>query len=100
MAISNDRFVRHEIDLLDRLVQHLDALIRRAEEACKTYKRQLEAAANSGFMTNYTDNLGGEKFVQLTRHIDRLSEVRVRCTREIALHKSVIKETDDAAKRY
>ena len=91
MSHSNDNFGRH-IQLLDMLSSQLAALEIKSNTARENYRKQLQAAAASGFMTNYTEVLGGDKFKSFSRHIDALLEIVNASRREMEEHKRVIEQ--------
>lgn len=92
MSYSNDNFGRHSIQLLDMLSSQLAALEIKSNTARENYRKQLQAAAASGFMTNYTNVLGGDKFNSFSRHIDALLEIVNASRREMEEHKRVIEQ--------
>jgi hypothetical protein len=100
MAYADDTYGRHSINLLDRLSTQLSALQGKAESAREQYRRQLQVAAASGFMTNYTNVLGGVKFDAFSRHIDGLLEIVDASRREMNAHKQIIEQlANDARQR-
>lgn len=99
MAYSNDDYGRHSIQLLEVLSSQLSALQIKADSARENYRKQLQAAAASGFMTNYTDVLGGDKFNSFSRHIDGLLEIVDLSRREMEDHKRVIEQLAEDARR-
>ena len=99
MSYAEDRYGRHSIELLDVLASQLSALQTKAETARENYRKQLQWAASSGFMTDYTNVLGGEKFNALSRHVDGLLEIVDISRREMAEHKRIIEQLAEDAHR-
>ncbi len=99
MAYENDVYGRHSIQLLDQLASQLSALKGKAEVSRENYRNQLRAAASSGFMTDYTNVLGGEKFNNFSRHIDGMLEIIEISHREMIEHKQRIEQLAEDARR-
>ncbi len=98
MAYSNDRYRRH-VQMLDVFSSQLSAMQIKADSARENYRKQLQFAAASGFMTDYTEVLGGDKFNSFSRHIDGLLEIVDHSRREIEDHKRVIEQLAEDARR-
>lgn len=99
MAYENDVYGRHSIQLLDHLASQLAALKSKAENSRESYRNQLRAAAASGFMTDYTNVLGGDKYNSFSRHIDGLLEIVDISHREMVEHKKIIEQLAEDARR-
>lgn len=90
MSYSDDSYGRHSIQLLEFLSSQLAALEIKCNTARENYRKQLQAAASSGFMTDYTNVLGGDKFNAFSRHIDGLLDIVNVSRREMDEHKRII----------
>lgn len=99
MSYSDDCYARHSIDLLEHLSNQLSALQGKAEASREQYRNQLRAAAANGFMTDYTNTLGGDKFDSFSRHIDAMLENIATSRREMAEHKKIITQLAEDARR-
>lgn len=99
MSYSDDRYGRHSVDLLDMLSTRLTELRSKADAARDDYRQQLNLAKSSGFMSDYTDVLGGEKFNTFSQHIDGLLQLVDRSKSEITQHKQIIEQLAADAQR-
>ena len=99
MSYADDRFARHSIDLLDFLSSQLASLRIKAENSREAYRKQIQWAAASGFMTDYTNVLGGPKFDAFSRHVDGMLELVEVSRREMEDHKQVIEQLAEDARR-
>lgn len=98
MTYSDDRYGRHSIDLLDFLSSQLAALHAKAEAARENYRKQIAWASASGFMTDYTNVLGGVKFDAFSRHVDGLLDLVDICRREMAAQRAIIEQLAEDAR--
>ena len=99
MSYSDDRYGRHSVELLDILSSRLTELRSKADAARDDYRQQLNLAKSSGFMSDYTDVLGGDKFNKFSQHIDGLLQLVDRSKSEITQHKQIIEELAADARR-
>lgn len=99
MAYSDDRYTRHSNDLLDNLGRRLAELRSKAESSRDDYRKQLQVAAASGFMTDYTNVLGGDKFMRFSSYVDGLIEIIDISRREMVAHKQIIEKLAEDARR-
>lgn len=99
MSYSDDRYGRHSVELLDMLSSRLTELRSKADAARDDYRQQLNLARSSGFMSDYTDVLGGDKFNTFSQHIDGLLQLVDRSRSEITQHKQIIEQLAADAQR-
>lgn len=100
MSYAQDAYSRHSIELLDYLSSQLSAMEVKANTSRENYQRQLQWAAASGFMTDYTNVLGGDKFATFSRHIDGLLDMIDRSRRHLAAQRQIIEQlANDARNR-
>lgn len=100
MSHAHDAYHRHSIELLDYLTSQLSAMEIKANTSRENYQRQLQVAAASGFMTDYTNVLGGDKFATFSRHIDSLVDMIDQSRRHMAAQRQIIEQlADDARNR-
>lgn len=99
MSYSDDRYGRHSVELLDMLSNRLTELRSKADAARDDYRQQLNLAKSSGFMSDYTDVLGGDKLNTFSQYIDGLLQLVDRSKSEITQHKQIIEELAADARR-
>lgn len=71
MSFGDDSYGR-QIGILNEFSEGLGKIANEAQVAREEYRRLLDVARSSGFMTDYTDKLGGELFAEFSRQADEL----------------------------
>ena len=87
---GREDYFRRQLQLIETISSQLSAMKSRAESAREHYRQQLAFAAADGFMTDYTKNLGGEKFREFSRHIDEVLDTVDKSYRKLEEHAASI----------
>ena len=98
MSYSYDLYRRHQQEL--EAFEHLMCQLQhRVDSLRDQYRQQLDMAASSGFMTNYTEVLGGDKFAAFSRHVDSMLELIRLTNQECARHREILAQLEEDARR-
>lgn len=97
MSYSQDNYLRYSENILDWLILQMNALSRKMQEDAQEYKQRIDSSANQGFMTNYTEILGGAKYQKLLQHIESMDDVISILRQEVAWQKQQIQDLRTSA---
>jgi hypothetical protein len=98
MSYAYDVYRRHQQEL-EAFEHYMGQLKARVDELRGQYRRQLDAAAGGGFMTNYTDVLAGDKFATFSRHVDSMLELIELTNQECASQRDILALLEEDARR-
>lgn len=98
MSYAYDVYRRHQQEL-EAFEHYMGELQYRVDTLRDRYRQQLDAAAGSGFMTNYTDVLAGDKFAAFSRHVDSMLELIQLTKQECSRHREILAQLEEDARR-
>ena len=89
MTEMHDYYTR-QLRLIEEFRSQLFAMEDKAESVKESYRKQLRYAKDCGFMGDYVENLGGDKFEEFSGYIKNLIDTLISSNEKLNKHEESI----------